>query len=116
MKLNKLDEGNNHMKSNRSTLTAATRGFFRILAVCIPLLMLLTSAQAQHSEPSSGAKGMPGAQGTIEFKPTDWKGNVTTYWKDTDGVDPGVAGGPLGGVEGGKANRRFFGEGRPRAQ
>ena len=88
MRQNKLD-GNNHMTSNQSALAAATRGFFRILAVCIPVLMLLTSAQGQHSEPSAGAKGMPGAQGTIEYKPTDWKGNVTTYWKDTDGIDPG---------------------------
>src|SRR6266516_318743 len=110
MKLNNLDEGNSHMKSNQFTLAAATRGFFRILAVCIPIFMLLTSSQGQHSEPSTGAKGMPGAQGTIEFKPTDWKGNVTTYWKDSDGVKPGVAGCHIGVAQNGRRNGRFFGE------
>ena len=110
MKLNNLDEGNNHMTSNHCTLAATTRGFFRILAVCIPVLMLLTSAQGQHSEPSPGAKGMPGVQGTIEFKPTDWKGNVTTYWKDSDGIDPGVAGCHIGVAQAGRPNGRFFGE------
>jgi hypothetical protein len=98
------------MMSNRSTLAAVTRGFFRILAVCIPVLMLLASAQAQHLEPSAGAKGMPGAQGTIEFKPTDWKGNVKTYWKDSDGIRPGVAGCHIGVTRAGKRNGRFFGE------
>jgi hypothetical protein len=98
------------MKSNRSTLTAAAMTLFRIVAVCIPALVLLTSARAQHAEPSAGAKGMPGAQGTIEFKPTDWKGNVTTYWKDTDGVDPGVAGCHIGVTRKGQPNGRFFGE------
>jgi hypothetical protein len=110
MKLNKFDQGSNHMTSNQSTLAAAAREFFRILAVCLPVLMLLTSAQAQHSEPSDGAKGMPGAQGTIEFKPTDWKGNVTTYWKDSDGINPGVAGCHIGVTKAGKRNGRSFGE------
>lgn len=99
------------MRSNRSTLAAAANGFFRVLAVSIPVLMLLSVAQGQHAQPSDGAKGMPGALGTIEYKPTDWKGmGVTTYWKDTDGVDPGVAGCHIGVMQDGKPNGRFFGE------
>ncbi|HYS45237.1 MAG TPA: hypothetical protein VEM35_02290, partial [Rhizomicrobium sp.] len=49
-------------------------------AVSIPLLMLSNAVGADHSEPSAGAKGMPGALGTIEYKPSDWKGKVSTYW------------------------------------
>jgi hypothetical protein len=71
--------------------------------------MFLNAANAQH-EPSAAAKGMPGAKGTIEFKPTDWKGNVTTYWKDSDGVKPGVAGCHIGVAQNGRRNGRFFGE------
>jgi len=59
---------------------------------------------------------MDGAMGTIEFKPKDWKGNVTTYWVDTDGVNPGVAGchraynrGTYGGADW-SYNGRTFGE------
>ena len=63
------------MRSNRSTLAAAANGFFRVLAVCIPVLVLLSVAQGQHAQPSAEAKGMPGALGTMEYKPTDWKGN-----------------------------------------
>jgi hypothetical protein len=97
------------MNSIQSTLAAAIGGFFRILAVCIPVLAFLNAANAQH-EPSAGAKGMPGAKGTIEFKPTDWKGNVTTYWKDSDGIKPGVAGCHVGVAQNGRRNGRFFGE------
>jgi hypothetical protein len=96
------------MKSNQSTLTGVAARLFRILAVCIPV-MLSNAATAQHA-PSDGAKGMPGAKGTIEYKPTDWKGNVSTYWKDSDGIDPGVAGCHLGVTQDGKPNGRFFGE------
>jgi hypothetical protein len=119
------------------SLTFATRNFIRVLAVCLPVFVLLNAAAAEnqgqpsgenadnaklgdipkpHGPPSDGAKGMPGAMGTIEFKPTDWKGNVTTYWTDTDGVNPGVAGCHLGydrGVDGGadwSYNGRTFGE------
>ena len=53
---------------------------------------------------------MPGALGAIEYKPSDWKGNVSTYWKDTDGIDPGVAGCHIGVTKHGRSNGRFFGE------
>jgi hypothetical protein len=98
------------MSSNRSVLAVAINALFRVIGVCIPLAILLSLAQAQHSEPSKGAKGMPGALGTMEFKPTDWKGNITTYWKDTDGVRPGVAGCHIGVTRNGRRNGRFFGE------
>jgi hypothetical protein len=107
------------MNSNQSTLTAAAKGLFRMLAVCIPVLMLHSVAQGvaqdvaqgQHEEPSDEAKGMPGALGTIPFMPDDWIGEgVTTYWVDTDGVDPGVAGCHIGVQLNGTPNGRFFGE------
>jgi hypothetical protein len=97
------------MTTCRSKLATSVRGVCRIMAICIPMLMFLNVANAQH-EPSAGAKAMPGARGTIEFKPSDWKGNVTTYWKDTDGVDPGVAGCHIGLTQAGQPNGRFFGE------
>lgn len=85
--------------------------FLRIVVVCIPMLMFSNVARGEHSEqPSSGAKGKPGALGTIEFKPTDWAGDVTTYWKDSDGVDPGTAGCHVGVTKSGKPNGRTFGE------
>lgn len=99
------------MTSNQSMLAAATKRFFRIVvAVCIAMLMLSNVARGKHSGPSSGASGMSGALGTIEFKPTDWKGKVTTYWTDTDGVDPGVAGCHVGVTQSGQPNGRSFGE------
>ena len=103
------------MKSDQSTLAAAAARLLRIVAVCILVLMFSNAATAQHS-PSEAAKGMPGAKGTIEFKPTDWKGNVTTYWTDTDGVNPGVAGCHIGVAQDGKPNGRFFGEACQNAQ
>jgi len=36
--------------------------------------------------PSAGAKGVSGATGTIEFKPTDHIEGATTWWVDSDGV------------------------------
>lgn len=61
-------------------------------------------------EPSAGAKGMPGALGTIEFKPSDWIEGETTWWIDSDGVAPGVAGCHIGTDESGAPNGRMFGE------
>ncbi len=82
------------------------------MAFCIPLSMLAHQAgAAEHHGPSTGARGMPGAKGTFAFKPSDWKGmGVTTWWIDTDGVNPGVAGCHLGVTAQGKRNGRSFGE------
>jgi hypothetical protein len=72
--------------------------------------MLLTGSVVASDEPSAGARDMPGALGTFEFKPTDWMEGKTTWWKDSDGVAPGVAGCHIGTDEDGKPNGRMFGE------
>jgi len=81
-----------------------------LMTAFIPMLLLSNAAGADHAAPSAGAKGMPGALGTIEYKPADWKGKVSTYWDDTDGVAPGVAGCHVGVTQAGKPDGRFFGE------
>jgi hypothetical protein len=53
---------------------------------------------------------MPGAVGTFEFQPSDWMEGVTSWWKDSDGVDAGVAGCHIGADEDGQPNGRMFGE------
>ncbi|MGI9481377.1 MAG: hypothetical protein ACR2OR_03360 [Hyphomicrobiales bacterium] len=53
---------------------------------------------------------MAGALGTFEFKPADCMEGETTWWKDTDGVDPGTSGCHIGTDENGKPNGRSFGE------
>lgn len=60
--------------------------------------------------PSPGAQGIPGAKGTFEFKPADWQAGTKSYWKDSDGVQPGVAGCHIGTDETGTPNGRLFGE------
>lgn len=86
-----------------------SRLFTLILAFCVPMLIGASIANAA-GEPSSGAKGMPGAQGTFEFKPEDYIQGATTWWKDTDGVDPGKAGCHIGTDSEGNPNGRMFGE------
>ncbi len=80
----------------------------------ITLILLVTTvlARTDHSEhaPSAGAKGMAGAVGTFEFKPIDRTPGVTTWWKDTDGVNPDVAGCHIGTDDKGTPNGRLFGE------
>ena len=78
------------MTSSRSKLAAATVAFLRVLAVCIPVLMLFgllppgapESAQAQQNPRAGFLK-----QGVI-----NGGANRDTYWTDSDGVSPGVAG------------------------
>lgn len=73
------------------------RTFFLMLVLCSS--GLLHAAEAD-GPPSCEAKGMPGAVGTFELKPPGWIGSPrhpnppgpTTYWIDSDGVDPGTAG------------------------
>jgi len=96
---------------NQSRLAAAIRWGSRIMmAICIPALMVSNAIGADHAAPSAGAKGMRGALGTIEYKPSDWKGKISTYWDDTDGVAPKVAGCHVGVTQDGRPNGRFFGE------
>lgn len=81
-----------------------------MLALCIAMLSV-ASAVGASGEPSSGAKGMAGAKGTFEFKPEDWMEGEISWWKDSDGVDPGTAGCHIGTDSEGKPNGRMFGEG-----
>ena len=60
--------------------------------------------------PSSKAQALPGAEGRFAFKPADWIEGKTTYWFDTDGVAPEVAGCHVSSDETGTPNGRFFGE------
>ena len=80
----------------------------------IPLIILLSALQAcsEHAdhEPSPEAKEMAGAKGTFEFKRADWAEGETTWWKDTDGVDPGTAGCHIGTDSDGSPNGRMGGE------
>ncbi len=85
------------------------RLFALILPVCIVMVILASTAMAD-SAPSPEAQGMPGAKGTFDFKPADWTEGVTTWWKDTDGVDPGTAGCHIGTDSDGNPNSRMFGE------
>ncbi len=82
-----------------------------LLSVSLAMAILATGCATQHyGKPSPGAVGMPGATGTFEFQPADWQEGQTTYWSDTDGVAPGVAGCHLGTDADGKPNGRMFGE------
>lgn len=81
-----------------------------LFSSCVLLLVGQVFANSEVGEPSVGAKGMAGAMGTIEFKPLDWKQGQKSWWKDTDGVSPGVAGCHIGTDEKGVPNGRMFGE------
>lgn len=72
--------------------------------------ILSVSLVSASGEPSAGARGMPGAVGTFEFQPSDWMEGTTSWWKDSDGVDPDVAGCHIGADEKGQPNGRMFGE------
>lgn len=79
-----------------------------VLAICTPAWLHAAEADGP---PSKGALGMCGAMGTFEFKPGDWTPGTTTWWEDTDGIDPGKAGCHVGlSSEGGRPNGRMFGE------
>ena len=81
------------------------------LSVMISVLIVISAcAHYQHASPSNGAAGMPGAMGTFEFAPQDRVAGQTSWWKDSDGIEPGVAGCHVGIDEKGKPNGRMFGE------
>ena len=82
-----------------------------VLVLAFGVSMLTAASLVSASDgPSAGAKGMAGAKGTFEFKPSDWKEGTTSWWKDSDGIAPGVAGCHIGTDADGKANGRMFGE------
>ncbi len=82
----------------------------RIILLVAMTLSIGVFAAHHEDAPSSGAKDMPGAKGTFEFKPADWMSGQKTWWKDSDGVAPGVAGCHIGTDENGVPNGRMFGE------
>ena len=86
--------------------------FKLIKAVLLGSLLLLLGACAatpSHA-PSPAAQGMAGATGTFDFKPADWQSGQTTWWKDTDGVDPKTPGCHIGTDSKGEPNGRMFAE------
>ena len=80
-----------------------------ISLILITLALQACSKNSGHG-PSAGAQNMAGAVGTFEFKPQDWTAGHTTWWKDTDGIDPGIAGCHIGTDSDGVPNGRMFGE------
>ena len=82
----------------------------KITVITIWLLAVSTSHAFAGGAPSPLAEGVAGATGTFEFKPKDWTPGETTWWKDSDGVGPGVAGCHIGTDSNGEPNGRMFGE------
>jgi hypothetical protein len=83
----------------------------RVIAIAVYIIFMMgTSVTGASGKPSEGAVGMPGAEGIFIFKPDDWVKGETTWWKDTDGVDPGTAGCHIGTDAEGAPNGRMFGE------
>ena len=80
--------------------------------VLVLFLVVPFAVSAEHHEkkekfgpPSDAAKDMPGAVGTFSLYP------ATSYWVDTDGAAPGVAGCHYGTNADGEPNGRAFAEG-----
>ena len=82
----------------------------RLTILALLFFVLQAYSEEKAHEPSPGAQKIPGAMGTFEFKPDDWIAGETTWWKDSDGVDPGVAGCHIGTDSSGSPNGRMFGE------
>jgi hypothetical protein len=80
-----------------------------LFLICI-VVLLQACAALTSGPPSADARGMPGALGVIDYKPQDVRPGETTWWKDTDGVDPGTAGCHIGTDKDGNPNGRMFGE------
>ena len=82
----------------------------RITVICVVTALLASTGARAGGDPSAGAEGLAGAMGTFEFKPQDWTEGETTWWKDSDGIAPGVAGCHIGTDSTGAPNGRMFGE------
>ena len=82
-----------------------------VLLICCPTLL----AAADPKPPSEGARGMCGAMGVVTYIPSKWQGKPivetpggpTTWWKDTDGIDPGTPGCHLELAPNGETGRSF---------
>ena len=69
-----------------------------------------TETAGADGPPSCEASRIPGALGTFPLTPPDWRQGETTFWIDSDGVDPGTAGCHVGATDRGQPNGRKFGE------
>ena len=101
-----------------------SRTFALVLSFCLPLLFLASPATAKDCFskpaddcPSKAAQKLPGALGKKGFTAIQLglKKEIhgTTYWYDTDGVDPAVAGCHIGVTDGSdkkQKNGHTFGE------
>ncbi len=82
----------------------------RLVILILSCATLVISSVSAEDKPSAQAQNMAGAKGTFEFKPADWSPDEISWWKDTDGVDPGTAGCHIGTDSEGNPNGRMFGE------
>lgn len=82
------------------------------LLILVIILIIVTAYIYLNPGPSSGAHGMAGAEGTFSFPAPDRIAGTTatTWWSDTDGVSPGVAGCHVGTDEKAVPNGRSFAE------
>lgn len=80
------------------------------IVISVTTLFLSSPGLNASEDPSPLAEGIPGAIGTFQIKPGDWIPDTTTWWIDSDGVNPGVAGCHIGTNKAGKPNSRMFGE------
>lgn len=81
-----------------------------LLLILMGGLMLMQVKAEELAPPSSDALQMAGAKGVFAFTPVDWQAGETTWWLDSDGVAPDVAGCHIGTDEDGNVNGRMFGE------
>lgn len=82
----------------------------RLLPLLLLCSVLSACSQPYAQEPSAGKDTMAGVEGKLELKPDDWVPGEATFWKDTDGVDPGTPGCHVGTDGDGVPNGRMFGE------
>jgi hypothetical protein len=79
----------------------------RFVATSILSVMLVLIAQAADD---MAIKKFPGYLANIDFEPNDYHLGEETWWVDSDGVHPDIAGCHIGLNEDGSENGRYFGE------
>jgi hypothetical protein len=83
---------------------------FKLIILCPLVALLAACTTTSYDGPSPEARGMAGAEGRFDFRPDDWQEGDETWWKDTDGVDPGTPGCHIGTDASGAPNGRMFAE------
>lgn len=78
------------MLSHRLIRRAASGAAACLLALCAVFALTIAAAAAAE-KPCPTLAGIQDPC-RMEYKPSGWKPGKTTYWIDTDGVNPGVAG------------------------